>query len=69
MRSLTKLIYDEINDEVSVAQISFIPKDRTIQVLTQGKLLSANRHREDLTESEKKVQKMIAVWSAEIYGV
>jgi hypothetical protein len=63
------MIYDEIESKISVAQISFISKDKTIQVLTQGKLLSANRHRDDLNDSEKEVQKMIAIWSAEIYGI
>ncbi|MDD5454039.1 MAG: hypothetical protein PHW62_00865 [Candidatus Ratteibacteria bacterium] len=69
MKTITKQIYDELKGIISVAQISFIPADKTIQVLTQGKLLSSNRHGDDLTDSEKEAQRRIALWSAEIYGI
>ncbi len=68
MKSIQKMIYDELNPIISISEISFIPGDKTVQVRTQGKLLSRNSVHSDLTKSETEALKIIKSWSAEIYG-
>lgn len=69
MKTIKKMIYDELIQIIPITDISFIAKDKTIQVLSQGKLLYIHMPFSGLTETEMKAMKLLQSWSVEIYGL
>jgi len=69
LRTIEKMIYDELIKIIPISRISFIPSAKTIQIQTQGRLISKYVCLTKLTVSEEKALKIIKTWSNEIYGI